>query len=307
MKKNRIIITGGSGFIGQFLVRGLKDAGWQKIIIIDRKQPQFCPYQFYQGNFSNQNFLRNIINKGDIIIHLACTTVPATSELNKEKDVKDNVIGALRLLSVGVEKGIKLFVFPSSGGTVYGDVGRRPAKETDCANPINSHGVMKLAIENYIKVFHKIYGLDFLIVRAGNPYGGNPDWRRKQGVIDIFLKKVIAGQPLEIWGDGRVVRDYIYINDFIDFFITALNQKAKNEIFNVASGQGHSLNDILRIIKQVTKREFSPKYRPKRNFDLAYNVLDISKARRLLGWRPRFCLKKGVEIMYKTLKRQINK
>ncbi len=142
--KNRIIITGGSGFIGTNLLKSLIKNGYTDLLVIDKKRPLIKRVCFVKGSFSNIKLLKNTLRNNDIIIHLACTSIPATSELNKEKDIKENIIGTLRLLEVCQEKNIKKFIFISSGGTVYGEI-KKPAKENDVPKPINAHGIMKLS------------------------------------------------------------------------------------------------------------------------------------------------------------------
>ena len=208
--KNRIIITGGAGFIGSHLITALKNSGYKNLLVVDKNQPADRGVRFIKGDFSGS--LRRTIKNGDTIVHLACSTIPSTSEQNKEKDIMENVIGAVRLLENCRGKKLKNFIFLSSGGTVYGKI-NRPAEETDAPQPINAHGLMKYLIEKYIEIHAQLYGLNYTIVRASNPYGREVVGARKQGVIDIFFKKVLADEPIEIWGDGRVIRDYFHIDD----------------------------------------------------------------------------------------------
>ena len=206
----------------------------------------------------------------------------------------ENVIGAVRLLENCRGKKLKNFIFLSSGGTVYGNISQ-PAKETDAAKPSNAHGLMKYLIEKYIEIHHRLYGLNYTIVRASNPYGREVVGARKQGVIDIFFKKVLADEPIEIWGDGRVIRDYFHIDDLAALLLKIIKKPALNQTINAGSGQGISLNQLLKLINKITGKKLKIKYLPGRGFDLPYNILNINKAKKLYGWRPKIGLEDGIK------------
>jgi len=300
MKQNRIVVTGGSGFIGSHLTAALQKNGYKNLLVLDKNRPTDHGARFIKGDFSSSRLLRQIIKNGDIIVHLACSTIPSTSEQNKEKDLMENVIGADRLLEACREKKVKNFIFLSSGGTVYGKISR-PIKETDAAQPANAHGLMKYLIEKYIEIHAQLYGLNYAIVRASNPYGREVVGARKQGVIDIFLKKVLANEPIEIWGDGRVIRDYFHIDDLTALLLKIIKKPALNQTVNAGSGQGISLNQLLKLINKITGKRLKVKYLPERNFDLPYNVLNINKAKSLLNWRPKIKIEKGIKKIYNHL------
>ena len=158
---------------------------------------------------------------------------------------------------------------------------------------------MKYLIEKYIEIHHRLYGLNYTIVRASNPYGREVVGARKQGVIDIFFKKVLADEPIEIWGDGRVIRDYFHIDDLAALLLKIIKKPALNQTINAGSGQGISLNQLLKLINKITGKKLKVKYLPERNFDLSYNVLNISRAEKLYGWRPKISLKNGLKKLVK--------
>jgi len=292
--KNRIIITGGSGFIGSHLIEALKKNGYKNLVVIDKNKPTDKNISFIKGDFSANKILRNTIKNNDIIVHLACSTIPSTSEQNKEKDIMENVIGAVRLLENCRGKKLKNFIFLSSGGTVYGKI-NRPAEETDAPQPINAHGLMKYLIEKYIEIHAQLYGLNYTIVRASNPYGRKVVGGIKQGVIDVLLKKTTDNQLIEIWGDGKVVRDYFHIDDLTALLVKIIKKPTLNQTINVGSGHGISINNLLKIIKKITGKKLKIKYLPGRGFDLPYNILNINKAKKLYGWRPKIGLEDGIK------------
>lgn len=301
MKNNRIVITGGSGFIGSHLINDLLSQNHQNILSIDKKKSSNQLIKNKIGNFFDTKLLLNTLKKNDIVIHMACSSVPAISEANKEKDIRENLIGSINLFQACIKKKIKKIIYFSSGGTVYGNHGNKKIKETDISNPINSHGAMKIAIEKYLQVFHHTHGLNYVIIRPGNPYGRTIDNNKNQGIIDIFLKKIINREPLEIWGDGETVRDYIHIEDLTDLIIKIIKSDINNEIFNAGTGKGTSINQLLEIIKNITNIEPKIKYKKNRNFDLKYNILNIKKAKDKINWKPSINIKNGIKKHYQNL------
>jgi UDP-glucose 4-epimerase len=296
IKQRRVVVTGGSGFIGRNLLARLMDDGFENILNIDRHVSEGAITSVV-SDFADMNLLRETLQPGDVVIHLACTTIPASSEVDKERDIQENVIGTLRLLEVCREKEVDKVIFFSSGGTVYGDYGNRPIPESACARPNSAHGIMKLTIENYLRLYQDKYGLDYLIIRAANPYGRFDNYSKPQGAIDIFLKKALSGETIEIWGDGEAVRDYIHIDDLIGLIHAALAGDVRNEIINAGTGSGTSLNRALDIIKKSVHAEVRINYQPSRGFDVQSNILDITKAKALLDWQPKISLEEGILLM----------
>lgn len=286
-KKRRIIITGGNGFIGTALREKLAARGYSSVISPNTR-------------LSNRSAFTKILQKNDIVVHLACSSTPAISERNPQKDVEENLLGTLYLLDACREKNIRKFIFASSGGTVYGNIARKPSKESDPTEPKNSHGVLKLAIEKYIGVYKNLCGMDFAILRIGNPYGRKKIRATPHGAVDVFLQKILAGKPIEIWGDGRVVRDYIHIDDVTDFILRAIEHTSVSGVYNVGTGKGTSLNALVKTIERATKKKSRLIHRPQRGFDLSYNVLAIKKAR-ATGWKPRYTLSNGLRNLLATL------
>ncbi|OGF39112.1 hypothetical protein A2531_06370 [Candidatus Falkowbacteria bacterium RIFOXYD2_FULL_34_120] len=302
MKKNRIIITGGKGFIGSHLIKNLTAKNYKNLLSIDKHKSKNQSTKTVVGDFFDTKILNNTLQKDDTVIHMACSSVPALSETDKEKDIQENLIGSIKLFQACVEKQVKKVIYFSSGGTVYGNYGKRAIKETDAQNPFNAHGAMKLAVEKYLQVFSHVHGLNYIILRPGNPYGRTIDNHKNQGIIDIFLKKITNNEPLEIWGDGKIVRDYIHINDLTGLIIKIIENEVNNEIFNAGTGIGTSINELIKIIKKTTGKNITVNYRGTRNFDVKYNILNIEKAKKLLNWQPRINIEQGVKMHVATLK-----
>lgn len=200
------------------------------------------------------------------------------------------------------EMRIPRLLFLSSGGTVYGPPDQVPVAEDHPLRPINSYGIVKVAIEHYLAMYRQLHGIQSLAVRASNPYGPRQSHSGVQGVISTFLRRVHAGEPIEVWGDGSVVRDYLYVSDLAEFCVLAAGS-AEVGAFNVGSGEGRSLNEIIEIISSVTGSGIRPHYKPGRPVDVPRSVLDISRAEKCPGWRPTIPLADGVGQAWEWLQR----
>ena len=203
-----------------------------------------------------------------------------------------------------IKAGIQKVIFPSSGGTVYGKNHDKPILESCSLKPVNPYAISKLAVDRYLHFFKEKYELDFTILRYSNPYGERQSPYAKQGVIPIFLNRIKNNEPPIIYGDGTAIRDYIYIKDAIDATIAVLKSNTKENVFNIGSGQETSLNDLIRIMSQVTDKECLPKYVDDGGTYLSKFVLDISKIRHETGWQPSVSIEDGIERTWNWLNTQ---
>jgi UDP-glucose 4-epimerase len=247
-----------------------------------------------EGDFINKDDLANAVPGCDIIFHLVSTTLPKSSNDNPIYDVDTNVIGTLQLLEVARRSGVRKIVFISSGGTVYGIPRQLPVPESHSTDPLVSYGISKLAIEKYLHLYKGLHGLAYTILRVANPFGERQRVNAAQGAVAVFLHKALGGETIEIWGDGSVTRDYVYIQDVVDAFLKAMDYEGEPRVFNVGSGEGRSLNQVLETIEDLLGHPVKRRYLPARKFDVPVNVLDISRARQALGWEPRFSFREGL-------------
>ena len=223
VKKKNILILGGFGFIGLNLLEELLSAQGYSLVVFDSAPapaawaaPAAC--KIYRGDFCREHDLEKVFkeNEIDIVVHLVSTTIPAGSNGSEMiYDIESNLVPTVKLLSLMRRFGVPKIVFASSGGTVYGLPQRglqtQNFAETWSTNPICSHGAVKLAMEKYIQLSGYLHGLEYLILRISNPYGEHHS-SSVQGLINVALNNVLAGRPVVVWGDGKVVRDYIYVN-----------------------------------------------------------------------------------------------
>jgi UDP-glucose 4-epimerase len=296
-QKPRCLVLGGKGFIGSHLVDALAAAG-HPVRVLDR--PTVAPLsaaadvEWHDGDFGNGGDVARALDGCEVVFHLVSTTLPGSSNADPAFDVESNVAGSVRFLREAVRRGVKKVVFVSSGGTVYGVPKYVPIDEDHPTDPISSYGITKLAIEKYLRLFKTLNGLSYVVLRPSNPFGPRQRSQGAQGAVAVFLGKVLRGEPLEIWGDGSVVRDYHFIDDLTSAFMAALAYDGPERVFNIGSGEGHSLNQVLDGIAQVTGKKAERRYLPARTFDVPSNVLAIGRAAAELGWRPKTAFLDGL-------------
>ncbi|MCE5194193.1 MAG: NAD-dependent epimerase/dehydratase family protein [Nitrospiraceae bacterium] len=292
------LVLGGNGFIGSHLVDKLISEG-HHVRVFDKYEEHYrspiCSVDYLYGDFGNRGLLTEALHNIEIVFHLISTTLPKTSNDDPAFDIQSNLIDTIYLLEQCIAQKIKHIVFISSGGTIYGLPNTLPIKEDCPTNPLCSYGITKLAIEKYLELFSYLYGLSYTIIRPSNPYGSRQNPAGIQGAISVFLGKAVRNEVIEIWGDGEIVRDFIFIDDLIDGIHRAAITRTKSHIFNIGSGTGISINDILTAIRNVTHSEIKIEYKEKRSFDLPRIFLDITLAKEELGWNPVVPLESGIK------------
>lgn len=291
------LVLGGNGFIGSHLVDRLLVAG-HAVRVFDRNDELYRKpidgVDYWYADFGNRTLLAQALDGIDIVFHLISTTIPKTSNDDPAFDVMSNVVETIALLERCVARGVRKVVFLSSGGTVYGASTALPVSEDSPTNPECSYGITKLAVEKYLALFNHLYGLDYVVVRPSNPYGPRQNPQGIQGAISVFLGRIAAGKAIEIWGDGEVVRDYVYVDDLVEGICRAAMQTTASRVFNLGSGQGCSLNTIIAIVRSVIGDQVQVVYTPRRVFDVPKIYLDISRAQQELAWRPVTSLDAGI-------------
>lgn len=296
----KCLVLGGGGFIGSHVVDQLLVAGHQVRIFERPRVPRYRSFprgavEWVEGDFQNTAVVRDALDGVDTLIHLVSTTLPKTSNDDPVFDVQSNVIATLRLFELAVEAHVRRIVFISSGGTVYGPPSILPIPESHPTDPRVSYGIVKLAIEKYLALFHMQHGINYVVLRVANPFGERQRVDIAQGAVAVFIDRALRQLPIDIWGDGSVVRDYIHVEDVARAFVNAVDHAGAPGVFNIGSGTGHSLNGILDQIESMLKRKIERRYLPSRGIDVPSNVLDIGHAHQLLGWAPKITLETGLE------------
>ena len=297
----RCVILGGNGFIGSHLAEGLVKARYDVTIFDNFKRGTknldaiIDKIEIIKGDFWNEDDICDALKDIDFLFHYISTTTPATATKNPIYDIESNIIGSVKLFQNAVMNNVKKIIFSSSGGTIYGDTTGVPMKETDPLNPINPYAISKLTIEKYLHYFNQIHGMDYTILRYSNPYGERQNPSGKQGVIPIFLNKIKHHEQPVIYGDGSMVRDYIYIKDAIDATLAIFEKKTNEKVFNVGSGDGTSLNDLIEIMSDISNEKIVPTYMENHGVYIHKIMLDISKIKKETGWNPKINMQEGIE------------
>lgn len=298
-----VLILGGNGFIGSHLADLFLQKG-SYIRILDksldrfRKQNPKIDYRIIP--IENKIEVAEALVGIDLVYHCLSTTVPSTSILDPIYDINTNLVCTINLLDLMCAAGTKRIVYISSGGAIYGNPIFNPVSEDHSLKPISSYGIVKVAVENYLLMYQYLYGLQPTIIRPSNPYGPYQGHQSIQGVISTFLSNIKDNKDLAIWGSGDNIRDYIHINDLIDLCYIA---GTSNEIgiFNVGSGIGTSINELVELILSITKAKVQIKYLKKRDFDVEAIVLDIKKANKVFNWSPQISLREGIKDYWEWL------
>lgn len=307
MQKN-CLIFGGGGFIGshlceELLMRGHNVTVFDKTNFSKKNVSGFIDkIKIIEGDFNNIIDIRKSLDDIEYVFHFVSSTLPANSNENPVYDAETNLISSLKLFRECVNKKIKKIIFLSSGGTVYGIPEKIPVKENYNSNPICSYGIIKRTIEEYLFMFKKIYGLDYFVFRLSNPYGERQNPGAAQGVIPVFINKVLNNQKIIVWGNGEVVRDYIYIKDAVKVLAKAVDTESAVKVFNLSTGKGNSINEIIKLIKKITGRKIKIEKKEGRLLDVPISILDNSLVKKIFKWKPETSIKDGIELTYNYLK-----
>lgn len=304
----KILLTGGSGFIGSTLAPSLANNGHQVLILDRRANPgtqQSSSISYLQGDFSDPAILDVALDGVEVVYHLAWSTIPATSNADPEADICVNLLGTLHLLNACVKKGVKRIVLSSTGGTVYGNTQVNPITEYAGTEPLCSYGITKLAAEKYMGLFHHLKGLEYVSLRISNAYGPNQDPNSKVGFIGAALMAARDNTLLTVWGDGTIVRDYVFVDDIVNAMILSASPSFPVGTYHVSSGKGYSLNELLPIISKVIGKTVKTQFTAGRNFDVKQVVLDNRKLC-ALGWEPAVSIQDGISRTWAARDSNIN-
>lgn len=293
----KTLILGGCGFIGRHIVQTLTDQCMPVVVVDVHAEPdQSTPLcTFVPIEFTDTHRIDAVMAEHGIthVVHLVSTTLPKSSNEDKPHDVESNVIQTLRLLDLCVKHQVQRLLFMSSGGTVYGAPEQVPVSETHANHPLCSYGISKLAIEKYLYLYRHLHGLNYVVLRAANPYGPGQNPLSGQGIVANFIHKMHRGQALEVWGDGETVRDYFHVRDLADLSQRALLSTAVG-VFNAGSGVGLSINQLIEVMQRTLGVSADVVYQPARGLDVPAIVLDSSAAFTTFGWRAQTGLEAGI-------------
>lgn len=304
MKKSTYLVTGASGFIGRPLIARLQSDG-HTVRRAVRHDPRSegdvrCALDASIDDWAAA------LEGVDGVFHLAWSTVPRSANNAPLNDLTTNLAGTVALLEAMRRYPKMPLVFVSSGGTVYGAPAEIPTTETHPLRPLSVYGASKVSAESYSLVYRRQFGVDTRIVRLSNPFGPGQNTGGQFGAASVFAARALAGLPIEIWGDGSVVRDYVFIDDAVEALqrimrVPATTFSNVEPVINVGSGKGTSLLEIVHVIEELLKVRLAVTFQPPRGFDVPVNILDIARARRILEWLPTTSFEAGMEATLTSL------
>lgn len=303
MKAPHTLLAGGGGFIGRALAARLAAAGHMVTILSRRPAAPTPPGVVWRrGSLDDAALLRDLLPRCTAVTHLATTSTPGSFRDAPTREAGENLIPLLRLLEALREHTDLPLVYLSSGGAIYGNPDTLPVPESHPMAPLSYHAAGKAAAEQFLGAFAHT-GHVLTILRPANAYGPDQPLRPGFGVVRTLLEHLLRQTPMEIWGDGNSVRDYLYIDDLTQACLDALAHPSAGT-YNLGSGLGYSLNALCDLARGITGRNLDVRYRPARGTDVRAVVLDSTRFSERYGWQPAISLEEGMARMWHWLRGQ---
>ena len=311
---SEILVTGGAGFIGSHIVDRLLDEGFHVRVVDDLSTGEKKnltqhegkqSFQFIEGNICNFDLVKKAIKGADAVFHEAALVSVTSSVENPLLTNEVNVTGTVNLLKACVDAQVKRLVFASSCA-VYGDSEILPKHENLMPMPLSPYAVSKLAAENYVKVFHDVYGIETVILRYFNVYGSRQKSGPYSGVISVIINCLLENKAPTIYGDGNQTRDFVNVKDVVEANMLALSKReAVGEVFNISSGEAITINKLAETIQEIMeKTSLKAVHAEPRAGDITHSYGDITKARKKLEYEPKVQLEKGLSELVKSYSKQ---
>jgi len=306
----KVLVTGGAGFIASHVVDGYVSLGHDVVVVDDlsrgSKRNLNPKARFHQVDIRDAKGLQSVFaaEKPDVVNHHAAQMDVRRAVREPGFDADVNVLGSINLLGLAVEHQVRRVVYVSTAGAAYGEPKQLPVAEDAPVNPITPYGISKHTVEHYLFTYNSLYGLPYVVLRYGNVYGPRQSSKGEAGVFAIFAEQMLAGEQPMIFGDGSKTRDYVYISDAVAANVAALTL-GTGEIFNIGSGVPTPDEEIFRLVRdQLGLKELQPKCADRRPGEIEHITLDISKARRMLGWQPRVDIAEGARLTVQYFQKQ---
>lgn len=300
----KVLITGGAGFIGSHLAAHLQAAGDELVALdnlsVGRRENLPPGVHLIIADVLDAAF-RDTVTAGrfDAIVHLAGQTMVSASVADPAFDARQNILGTMQVLEAARQSGVRRVVFASTAAA-YGDVPESdlPIREARPLLPLSFYGLSKVTAEGYMALYHRLFGLDYVVLRFANVYGERQGDGGEGGVISIFARAAARGETLTIFGGGTQTRDFVYAGDIAAGIRSALVTDAPNAAYNLSTASETSLTTLVALLSKVAGRQILPQYGPLRPGDIYRSALDNGQAKRHLGWQPEVSLEEGLRRTY---------
>ena len=306
----KVLVTGGCGFIGSHIAEQLLKENYQVSILDNlttghRSNIDGLPVDFYEQDITKPEVIDVIKSiDPDYIIHLAAQVSVAESVSDFLNDENINIRGSLHIIKAAGECNVKKIVFASSAA-VYGNPDYLPVDTRHQTNPGSPYGLTKLTVENYLKLAYDLYGTEYCILRYSNVYGPRQDAKGEGGVVSIFSDLLTSGKAPVIFGDGEQSRDFIYVGDVASANVKALKAQS-NVCLNVSNGFSITVNELFAEMKKATNSALSPIYQDERPGDIRHSTLCNEETKKILNWEPKMPLAEGLEKTILYYKKEMN-
>ncbi|HEU5171500.1 MAG TPA: NAD-dependent epimerase/dehydratase family protein [Gemmatimonadales bacterium] len=301
----RVLVTGGAGFIGSHIAEAYLAAGWEVTVLDDlsrghqRNVPRAA--RFVRADIRSPE-ARQLVAEGrfEVLNHHAAQIDVRVSVERPAYDAHINLVGFVNLLEGAGEGGVRRVVFASSGGVVYGETDVFPTPETDPKRPVSPYGVSKLAGEYYLRALGALRGFEGVAMRYANVFGPRQDPKSEAGVVSIFVSRVLGGRPMTVFGDGSQTRDYVFVRDVARANVLASScplapaDGIDAAAINIATGRERTVLEVADAVMGVMQARVPREFAPARPGELLRSTLDVSKAARVLGWRPEHSFESGL-------------
>ncbi len=300
------MVTGGAGFIGSNIVDAYVEQGHNVVIADNMSQgtknfintkAEFCNVDIRDENISDIFKKYNI----EVLNHHAAQIDLRKSIADPKLDADINILGSINLLEAALKNNIKKVIFPSSGGSIYGEHEYFPADEDHPVRPFSPYGINKLMMEYYLHYYNYVYGLDYVVLRYANAYGPRQGSFGESGVVSIFASKMLAKENPLINGDGEQTRDYVYVKDIADANVLAIEAKSTS-VYNIGTSVETSVNHIYDKINEYACTNYSKKNGPAKIGEQKRSVLSYEKINKELGWKPRVSIDEGLKLTFEYFK-----
>lgn len=287
--KETILLLGGTGFIGKniidYVLKNKELSNYNFVILTRKLQIHFFDsIEYVIGDYADKNVLTELFSKWNFtkVFHCATSTTPLSSGDNILYDINGNLIATVGLLDVMKDFGCNYILYLSSGGAVYGEKNLDLIPETEICYPVSSYGVVKLTIENYLRLYQKQFGINYLILRVSNPFG-KFHTSETQGIINVAIRRALRGEAVEVWGDGKQSKDYIYVDVLVRVIFQLVQSGYINKTINIGSGESFQLNTILNAI-QIYLPTLKINYKGSKLSDVKDFCLDISFLKSMINF-----------------------
>lgn len=301
-----VLVTGGAGFIGSHLADRLLAEGHRVISVDDLTTGRIANLAEARGYGKEFTFFNMDVraegllplferHRPEVIFHLAAQSGVRPSLGDPARDASINIMGTINVLECATKVEARKVIYAASGGTIYGEPRRLPAKEStaQASHPMSPYGISKKVVLDYLGFYQRYRGLEYTACALGNVYGPRQDPHGEAGVIAIFAQRMLANEPVTIFGDGNQTRDYVFVDDVVHAFVQSL-ERGSGKLVNIGTGLEASVNHLFRLLADITGYEREPDHGPLPPGELRRNALDISSASNAIAWKPWTHLEDGL-------------